>query len=170
MGDRAGPLLDHRDLRRFFAMKPLIELWDAVGMGLVIEWPSGVLYSNQTGGTSCLQPRIEGVFVPLRNDCELDGHRLISPEAELIEYFEGPRHQGAGATRGLSVGDAGFIDSVLVRWRLCPVKVDLSRLSDSHEAWVHVILEGASSEETELPFHDFHSYPRRGILTWSNSD
>ena len=62
-------------------MKPTIELWESVGLGLIVEMPSGVLYSNQTGGFSCLHPAIEGVFLPLRNDHSF--WKLISPERDL---------------------------------------------------------------------------------------
>ena len=57
-----------------------IELWEHVGLGLILEWPSGVMITNQTGGTSCLAPEIEGVFIPLRNDCTEKERVLVSPE------------------------------------------------------------------------------------------
>jgi hypothetical protein len=151
-------------------MKPVVELWEGVGLGLIIEWPSGILFSNQTGGTSTLHPETEGIFVPLRNDCERQGNRLLSPDSELLEYFEGPKHKGTGATQGLDSEDADFITSVLARWHLDQVTVDRARLADSHEAWVHVIIDENKSGNEELPFHNFAPYPRRGILTWSNSD
>jgi len=151
-------------------MKPVIELWEGVGFGLIIEWPSGVLFSNQTGGTSTLHPQAEGAFVPLRNDCERDGNRLLSPESELLAYFEGPKHRGTGATQGLDPDDADFIGSVLSRWRLPQVSVDRARLAESHEAWVHVLIHGDAGGDGELPLQGFAPYPRTGILTWSNSD
>jgi hypothetical protein len=145
-------------------------LWESVGLGLIVEWPSGVVFSNQTGGTTCLQPEFEGVFVPLRNDCQLPGERLLSPETELVAYFEGPKHRGAGAIRGLDEGDVQFIGSVLAKWRLGAfIAVDSSRLAESHEAWVHVIV-GADDRAHELSLFEFAPYPRRGVLTWSNSD
>lgn len=146
-----------------------IRLWESIGLGLIVEWPSGVSISNQTGGTSCLHPKVEGVFVPLRNDCELPGERLLSPETELVAYFEGPKHMGAGATQGLNEDDADFIMRVLSKWRLdATIVVDRSRLLDSHEAWVHVVIIG--NDDKDFPLFDFAPYPRRGVLTWSNSD
>lgn len=151
-------------------MKARARLWENVGLGLIVDWPSGVVFSNQTGGTSCLQPEFEGVFVPLRNDCELPGDRLLSPESELVAYFEGPKHRGAGAIRGLDKSDAEFIGSVLAKWRLDDfIAVDSSRLAESHEAWVHVVVRG-NEPGADLPLFDFAPYPRRGVLTWSNSD
>lgn len=50
--------------------KPIIEIWDSVGLGLIIEYPSGVVIVNQTGGTACLHSECEGVYLPLANDYE----------------------------------------------------------------------------------------------------
>ena len=144
-------------------------LWESVGLGLIVEWPSGVVFSNQTGGTSCLQPEFEGVFVPIGNDCELAGGRLLSPESELAAYFDGPKYRGTGATGGLDAGDADFIASILEKWRLSGlITVDPSRLAESHEAWVHVIVRG-DDPANELSLFDLAPYPRRGVLTWGNS-
>lgn len=33
--------------------------------GLLVEHPTGVLWSNQTGGTACAHPECEGFYVPL---------------------------------------------------------------------------------------------------------
>jgi len=151
-------------------MQPLIELWEGVGLGLLIEWPSGILYSNQTGGTACLHPEVEGLFVPLRNDCERDGDRLLSPENDLLEYFEGPKHRGTGAIHGLDADDAEFITSVLAKWHLHQIAVDHTRLSDSHEAWVHVVIDGEADRGDGLPLRGFPPHRLKGILTWSNSD
>jgi hypothetical protein len=149
-------------------MKPTIELWESVGLGLIVEIPSGVLYSNQTGGFSCLHPSAEGVFLPIRNDHSF--WELLSPERELLAYFEGPKHRGAGATEGLDVDDADFIDSVLAGVRLADVvQVDRERLAESQEAWVRVLLTGEEPEETKL-FRDLGPYPRNAVLTWGNSD
>ena len=73
---------------------PMIELWEGVGLGVIFCYPTGVRYSNQTGGTSCLHPSVEGSFVTLRNDCELKANSLLSPENDLLSYLEGPKHHG----------------------------------------------------------------------------
>jgi hypothetical protein len=149
---------------------PCIQLWEHVGLGLIISWPSGILFTNQTGGTSCLRPEFEGVFVPLCNDCTLPELVLLSPANELWDYFTGPRWQGTGATNGLQAEDADFIDAVLLKARLFPaIRVDRSRLRESHEAWVYVTISGEGSSAHPV-FSGFAPYPRAGILTWSNSD
>lgn len=150
--------------------KPLIQLWDSVGLGLILECPSGVLVSNQTGGYSCLHPEVEGVFVPLRNDCLVPERTLLSPEIELMEYFEGYPHEGSGATSGLSPQDADFIEKILAKVNLHPaITIDRKLLDKSHEAWVHVTVASDESGHEVAVFSGFQ-YPAKGILTWSNSD
>lgn len=153
-------------------MKPTIRLYDTVGTGVILQFPSGVMVSNQTGGTYCLQPEVEGVYVPLRNDYLLEGLRFESPELELTKYFCGPKHGGAGAIGGLDSEDADFIDEILRRHNLAvAISVDRKRLDQSHEAWVHVVIKASESDDEDLAqFASFDPYPRRGILTWANSD
>ena len=44
--------------------KPLIEIWDSVGLGTIIEFTTGVIISNQTGGAACLHSKTEGIYLP----------------------------------------------------------------------------------------------------------
>jgi hypothetical protein len=156
-------------------MMPTVQLGsDAAGLGLIVAFPSGVMFSNQTGGTECLHPELEGVYIPIRNETEegaAEGGRdteLRSPEHELVEYFVMGPYQGSGATWGLTEADGAFIESVLAKWDLgdC-LRVDRDKLGESHEAWVHVTVTG---EESHQAFSGFGPYPRAGILTWKNSD
>ena len=152
--------------------KPVVQLWESVGLGLIVEYPSGIVYSNQTGGASCLHPEAEGVFVPLHNDVEGKGRKLVSPANDLFDFFEGPKHSGTGAISGLDAEDADFIDSVLAKSSLSGVlSVDRERLRESHEAWVHVVVHREEDNEHGLPiFRGLGPYSRRGILTWENTD
>lgn len=149
---------------------PIVELWGSVGFGAILSFPSGVLYANQTGGTACLHPTLEGIYIPLANDCTHPGGQLLGPEVELGAYFEGPKHGGTGAIRGLDSEDAAFIEMVLSRWNLSSfITLDRARLADSHEAWVWAIV--TSDDGDDLPvFSGFGPYPRPAVLTWSNSD
>lgn len=153
-------------------MKAIIRLYDAVGIGVIVCCESGVRVSNQTGGTSCLQPEVEGIFIPLRNDCRVGNAQFASAELELSRYFCGSKHRGAGATSGLDLEDAAFIDKVLGHARLdAAISVDRDQLLASHEAWVHVVIKADESSDPDLAlFAGFAPYPRRGILTWFNSD
>lgn len=149
---------------------PILHLWDTVGLGVVLAHPSGVRYSNQTGGHACLHPELEGVYVPVRNDVETEGGRFLSPEQELFDHFMGPKHAGRGARNGLDEEDADLMDAVLRKHGLDRVMhVDRTRLADSHEAWVFVLVTGEVGGGLDL-FEGFGPYPRPGVLTWANSD
>lgn len=155
---------------RFTMPAQRIELWEHVGLGLILAWPSGIILTNQTGGTACLAPELEGVFIPLRNDCTEKERGFVSPENELYDYFTGPKWRGTGATNGIDSDDANFIDSTLGKTNLFPtIRVNRDKLHESHEAWVHVTVDGDEPCDPPL-FSGFAPYPRPGILTWQNSD
>ena len=152
--------------------KPKIALWQSVGFGAIISYPSGVIFTNQTGGICCLHPELEGVFVPLANDCNVIGE-LTGPSEHLFNYFDGPKYNGSGAARGPDPGldeeDALAIEQILSSYKLGHlIKVDRNRLRDSHEAWVwcHIL---ADDSRPEL-LCNFEPYPRAAVLTWMNSD
>jgi hypothetical protein len=115
---------------------------------------------------------MEGVYVPLRNDYHLPDGPFVSPEVELTRYFEGPKYSGSGATTGVDSVDADFIDSLFARVGLGTVlSVDRSRLHESHEAWIHILISCDEAEDVNLAvFSGFTPYPRRGVFTWHNSD
>lgn len=46
--------------------KYVIRLWDIQTPSIIVESPTGVIYTNQCGGTMCSQPELEGFLVPLR--------------------------------------------------------------------------------------------------------
>jgi hypothetical protein len=150
-------------------MKPKVLLYEHVGLGLIVAFPSGVTYSNQAGGFACFQPELEGIFIPLRNDCLVEGNELLSPAVGLEEYFTGEKWRGA-AMHGIDEEDADFIDALLQSHRLSHcLKVDRTRLDESSEAWIHV--EVGADEAGEIPiFSGLGPYPRYGVLTWQNSD
>ncbi len=151
-------------------MKRVI-LYDHVGTGLIIKYPSGVLYSNQTGGNICLQPEEEGIFVPIGNDVALPSGILLSKQTALRAYFEGPRWQGSGAIGRLTEVDALFIDQLLAQLpNFGYIRVNRTRLGESHEAWVHVLVHTEEDESSLAIISGFGPGPLEAILTWQNSD
>ena len=139
--------------------KIIFDLSESTDFGLIIQYPSGIFYQNQTGGTCCLYPEFEGVYVPLEND------ESSSPGRDLSNYFE-RIYAGSGAIGLLDSKDAKFIDSVFKNWQIDFLITDWEKLKDSHEAWIHVkVLEPEHSQFTGLA-----PYPREGIITWPNSD
>lgn len=151
-------------------MKAKVLLYEHVGLSLIVESPSGVVYSNQAGGHACLQPEMEGFLIPLRNDHSLGDNRLVSPATALEDHFAGEKWRGAGATGGIDAEDADFIDKLLERHRLSHcLEVDRMRLGESFEAWIHVKL--TADEDTSLAlFSNLGPYPRAAVMTWENSD
>lgn len=148
--------------------KPLIELWNTVGTGIIIEYPTGVMISNQTGGTACLHPKTEGIYLPLANDYTEKSKEFLSPEIELANYFEGTKYNGDGATRGIDSEDVKKINSIITNSSLNKlVELDLDRLPESHEAWIRIKVN--NHKDTDL-IKGFDEYPLNGVLTWSNSD
>ncbi len=171
------------------AVKPLIQLYDAIGIGLIIKYPSGVRYSNQVGGVACLQWEAEGVYVPLYND-------IIPQEQMLRDHFTGHKWKGA-CFNGIDTETADYIDDILqanITTRF--IRVDRNRLDESVEAWIHVLISappdkhivnydedkgiGVSSDGDTMHDKD-HAMPvllypifgfgeSYGILTWTNSD
>jgi hypothetical protein len=171
------------------ATKPLVLLYEANGIGLVILYPSGVLYSNQVGGVSCLKPEVEGIYVPLVNE-------VLNQEKMLNDYFTGIKWMG-GCSGNMDFEDADFIDEVLAKSVFSSfIKVDREKLSESCEAWVYVKLAQQPAERPQtydgltqagktasgniIRSEDFDMdvilYPiygfgeTAGILTWANSD
>ncbi|MFN0257548.1 DUF6210 family protein [Pedobacter ureilyticus] len=147
-------------------IRPKIELWDSVGLGLIIEYPSGILFSNQTGGFSCLHPSVEGIYVPLNNDYSEPEKRFLSPEIDLAKYFEGQKYGGSGATKGIDAEDILVITEILKKYSLNEVIIvdtNKSKMQQSHEAWIYVKI-------LNLYLLDGFSKELNGIMTWSNSD
>ncbi|TCI85584.1 DUF6210 family protein [Tenacibaculum sp. M341] len=88
-------------------------MWDSVGIGIIIEYPTGVLISNQIGGTSCLHPKVEGIYLPLCNDFSEEEHKFLSPEIELSNYFIGDKYKGSGAVNGIDLEDVENLNKIL---------------------------------------------------------
>lgn len=145
-----------------------VSLHDFVGTGLIIKASTGIVWTNQAGGTACLQPECEGLFVPIGNDSTLD-HELVSLENTLFELFDG----GPGGMT-FAQGWAEPFERALARyaaehWRpFAQIELDRARLADSVEAWVHVIYRPTP----ELPalFEGVGVPPFEAVLTWTNSD
>lgn len=145
-----------------------VSLYDLVGTALIILRPTGIHYSNQAGGTACLQPSEEGVLVPIGNAIAVPSLQLMSLENELEKYFVGPPHHGSGACRGLSNEDADMLDGLFassIPFR--GIQVDRARLVHSVEAWIYVRIEASN----EIPIDSLGpAYPDHAVLTWANSD
>lgn len=174
--------------------QPVISLHDLVGLAVVADWPSGVIYTNQAGGVFCLQPKTEGVLVPLGDDDRLEG--------KLDAFF-------ANRPIRLKPADADALDAMLrsaenpLSTRTFFLEVDRGKLEESMEAWLYVTivacpdehmtaygqdrdgklsnistLSGRAWSPEDQPELEQHAdqYPltgfgrRSAVLTWPNSD
>ena len=142
----------------------LLELWNTCGTGLIIERECGIWYSNQTEGTCCSHPRIEGVYIPVGNECDEFG-KFYSADPQLQAYFGGPKYNGTGARDGLDREDLEMLQELLDSLFDKKVVLDESRAHESREAWVWVQVLG----DTDF-FKGFQPFPRQGIFTWTNTD
>src|SRR5438105_11225868 len=88
--------------QQYAAQARVVELWEYHGIGLILLVPSGVRYTNQTGGTACYFPQAEGVFVPLPDDTNV-------VLGWLTDYFTGPKWQGA-CWHGIDEETADYLD------------------------------------------------------------
>jgi len=137
--------------------KPTIALYMLTGVGLIIMCPSGVMFTNQTGGYACDHPQEEGVYMPL--DFNTD---------KLEKYFFGGQYDG-DCDHGIDQLDAGFLDDYLSKAgniHELKLKVDRTRLQDCQEAWIYLDIENTGTEGDIVA--GFNKC--KGILTWENSD
>jgi hypothetical protein len=141
-------------------------LYESVGTGLIIKAKTGIVWTTQAGGVSCLQPECEGLFVPFGNDTTLD-HKLISFENTLFELF-------AGGTGGMTFAEgwAQPFERALERYAaehwlpFGRIELDRTRLDDSIEGWVHVIYR--PTPEFPALFDGVGEPPFEAVLTWTS--
>jgi hypothetical protein len=132
----------------------IVELDDFPDLGLIIKAPTGVRYSNQSGGYACEHPETEGFFVPLRTRA---GRSELTTLAGMFR----------GKWNRLDDVRADSVDGALRRHGITSIRVDRSMLSESREAWVHVIVSAVDNEYVPLAGA---SAEARGVLVWPNSD
>jgi hypothetical protein len=112
------------------------------GCGLIIPFPSGIVYWNQVAGMTCGQRALEGIYVPVDWD---------DVAGAMEDTFIG------GA---LDTEDADRMDAKLIKYG---AKVDRSKLGESCESWVWLSLEKGVRFIREFASAE-------AVLTWPNSD
>lgn len=136
---------------------------------LIIPCVSGVSFTQQCGGTMCLQRELEGVLVPVNDEFLLENHR-DSLEYRLMELFSSGL---GGVDRNMAERVQDVLDSSPFTR---DIKIDFDRLSGSVqlwvstesqvsvESWVYVKVSGGLAD-TLVGFGDVDA-----VLTWPNSD
>ena len=111
--------------------KPYVELWDNNGCGIIFEAPTGVIYTNQTGGGICNHPEAEGFYVPCPD--LLDRH-WSALHALLCGYVWDDKPI-------LSEEAIHYLERNIFPYE---VMVDRGRLLRAEEAWIPVFLTSQS--------------------------
>lgn len=124
-------------------------------LGLIVKAATNVLYTNQTGGFTCLHPEVEGFLVPLRT-------RFGLREMDALESA------CSGCDDGIDPETANELDSVLARMDLKGIRVDRAKLAESWESWIHVEVSGELSYR--VPLEGARADLLEAVLTWPNSD
>ncbi len=136
----------------------IVRLWDICSPMLIVQAATGVIYENQTWGTHCYHDSLEGILIPISNDYYPDEYH-DSLDYRLSALFP--------------EGSAGYIDEAtsteIARiLKTYPetqgIHVHWEKLSSSHEAWLHVLLNDVEM----APYSGFDN--REAVLTWRNSD
>jgi hypothetical protein len=118
--------------------KPVISLRGLDQLALIVEHPSGVLYTSQAGGVSCMHPVTEGVLVPIGSGCRV--------EEKLEAFFaenampQLPAHADA-LDWILRTPDKPYVVTPTFF-----LEVDRSRLHESMEAWLFVTVVACPDE------------------------
>jgi hypothetical protein len=134
-----------------------VRLWGISGAALIVPEKTGIVYTNQVGGTACFQKELEGFVIPLNNDCLPENHEEFL-ESYLGTFFE-------TLTSIFNCESANNLNKLLWNFpETTSISVDKSRVKDSMEAWVYVDIK-------ENSFSDFSGFGKlKGVLTWCNSD
>jgi len=145
----------HADIMAAAHARPVVSLWNLIGVGLIVLDSAGIPYSNQVGGHSCRQAEAVGHLIPLnRPGC---GWALSELERGLAYAFAG----GWVAFTPMVGRECQRILDRHSETRGLEVIVDSTR---SYEAWVHVRI-GADAPAALADFRGC-----TGVVTWNNSD
>lgn len=145
--------------------------YPAGGVALIIEVPTGFLWTNQTGGTACHHPRVEGLALTIDLNYERDYRELWNYAEAHCGWGFWTEHEGDVPTEIMDWLDRWLADRTKeeqwmpMNWG----RVDRARAKELlEEAWLPL-------ENVFLPDGDDWSGkkqlgPFKAILTWENSD
>ena len=145
-----------------------IELWDLTIAGIIFPDITGIVWTNQCGGTSCNHPEMEGFLVPLHigdsNILERNGlwrDRWAMNYEEYLKYIHEVEEFLGFVER---VSESEFMDLVGdSRFNFMGLDEDNF---DCGEAWIPVKIK--QQENVPVQFENLRG--RYGVLTYENSD
>lgn len=143
-----------------------LDMFSGVDLGLIVPWPTGIIYSNQANGVGCDHPELEGAYIPFGSFPERETEPNHKALAEHFASLPGNREYFSLETADVT---ANFIDEFLVSTELpFAASVDRSRLNDSYEAWVWLTFGPPKTEHLGL-YTSFEKLDS-AVLVWPNSD
>ena len=135
-----------------------IELLSLTQTVLIIPANTGVVYTNQAGGTECDHPEIEGLIVPIEYDIQIENSQN-SLTFKLCKLFPdgspGIINRSCAEKIQTLMEGSPFTKGIEINWQ---------KLEISKESWLHVIVKGTLDGTI-----DNHNIIE-AILTWPNSD
>jgi len=139
-----------------------ILLYDLIDTALIIPYKSGIVYSNQVGGTQCYLKSQEGLLIPYTSvnfaDKELHS-QLLKELFENSEYCAG----------GVSLEIARKLSDFFANYSMYSgFSIDYENIDNSYEAWVYVNVDLDVNEYLSTIIKGFSI--NNAILTWPNSD
>jgi hypothetical protein len=118
-------------------------------LGLILLCPSGVIWTNQAGGTACRHPQAEGVYLPLWSPVEFP---------HICSYGYAVDSEGdVAAEVQAAIAAAGW-----------PLAVDRSRADEAMEAWWPVTVNADAGADEYDVMCQFRGW--RAILVTENCD
>jgi len=147
-----------------------ITLAQNAGIGLIIETAQGLTYSHQSGGLALRYPELTGAYIPFGSESQRLAVKLA---ATFVD------HTWSGGEI-LTEARADAIDAALQESGCSAVRVNRTRLANSHEAWVHI--EIVEDEANSRSYGNTIGWVfigesevsglggSKGVLVWPNSD
>lgn len=135
--------------------------------GLIVRHPTGVVYGNQTAGTACAHPEVEGFFVPLVGQASLDDFTEAIHSTICDIWPEAPDVGGFGKN-SIEAKTAEIVAEQL-KCHVGFLEFDFDRIVEMKEAWIPVKIGDPSDLDKR-----YASWGQCGgkdaILTYVNCD
>lgn len=150
-----------------------VELWDCGdALGLIVPATTGIKYSNQTGGTACDHPEVEGFYVPLPSGW----HTKPEVMQDVDGRWEDPEHILFINNSTASETDPSRIARLVQQWLDAnyPLseffEVDPEKLTKTQEAWIWLRVKDCKKAAIGAPIQLAGLVGHSVVITYANSD
>jgi hypothetical protein len=164
------------EMQPIYDIKRIIQLWSSHNSHIIIKIPSGIYYSNQTGGICCHHPEIEGVLIPLPSDIEFDAILSDFPDdwSNAWWYGEPENERKIKINKHYDIIESRIREIFTVA--NTGYEVIINRDDPQEEAWVSLIFKRKEVDPYNYTkpriavFEDLKITEFQAILTYPNSD